>query len=152
GWKHGLLERRMQALAAIRAAVPLPSVPGTVDMIANEQSAVLAHALQYHPRPMFQDYGAYTPWLVELNRAHYRSPEAAEYLLFNPTPIDNRYPLLEQGTTINELLTRYDPLRLDQDLLVLKRRAEPLRSVAADPTESTVKLGEWVSIEAVDAP
>ena len=146
-WRHGLRVQRTQSLAAIRAAVPLPIVNGSVDVIASVQSAVLAHGLLYRPRPIFQDYAAYTPWLVERNRAHYHSPRAAEYVFFRPNPIGNRYPLLEQGTTVNELLSLYDPFALERDLLVLKRRAVPLGIVMENPRESTARLGQWISLE-----
>jgi hypothetical protein len=150
GWRRGLLERRTQAFSDIRAAGPLPSVEGSVDVIPNVQSALFAQGLPYRPRPVFQDYAAYTPWLVELNRAHYRSAQAAEYVLFSPEAIDNRYPLMDQGTTVNELLTLYDPVELEHRLLVLKRRAEPLPAVTVNTRESTARLGEWVSLETVN--
>jgi hypothetical protein len=101
---------------------------------------------------VFQDYAAYTSWLINLNRAHYRSAGAADYMFFTPSTIDNRYPLLDQSTTISELLTFYDPWAFERDLLVLKRRAEPLRAVQANSKESTAALGQWVSMEAVNAP
>ncbi len=144
--------QRTQSLAAIRAAVPLPIVNGSVDVIPSVQSAVFAHGLLYRPRPVFQDYGAYTPWLVERNRAHYRSSRAAEYVFFRPNPIGDRYPLLEQGPTVNELLSLYDPLSLEHDVLVLKRRAVPLRIAMGNPSKSTAKLGQWVSLEGIHAP
>jgi hypothetical protein len=149
-WRRALLERRMRALSEIRAAVPLPRVRGSVDVIPNVQSAVLAHGLSYRPRPVFQDYAAYTPWLMDLNRAHYRSAQAADYVLFRPDTIDGRYPLLDQGTTVNELLTLYDPIELEHDLLVLKRRLEPLSAVMVNTKESTATAGEWVSLETDD--
>ena len=151
-WRRRLIEQRMQALAGIRAAVLLPSVDGSVDVIPNIQSAVFAQGLQYRPRPVFQDYAAYTPWLVELNRAHYRSAEAADYVFFRPDTIGNRYPLLDQSTAVNELLTLYDPLKLEQDLLVLKRRVEPLRAAMTNTRESTAALGQWVSLQTETAP
>jgi hypothetical protein len=149
-WRRSLLERRMQAFSEIRAAGPLPSVQGSVDVIPNVQSTVLAHGMEYRPRPVFQDYAAYTPRLIEVNRAHYRSAQAAEYVLFGPEAIDNRYPMLDQSTTVNELLTLYDPMELEHDLLVLKRRAEPLPAVMVNTRESTPTLGEWVSLETIN--
>ena len=151
-WNDAALERRLRGLAAIRAATPLPAVDGSVDVIPNIQSAVLAHGLTYHPRPVFQDYAAYTPWLTDLNRAHYRSPEAAQYVFFSPSTMDNRYPLMDEATTANELLTLYDPLAIEHDLLVLKRRDKPLQARLTNATESTAMFGQWVSMESVTAP
>lgn len=151
-WRRTLLEKRTQVFSEIRDADPLPVVDGSVDVIPNVQSAVFAHGLSYRPRPVFQDYTAYTPWLIELNRSHYRSPTAAQYVLFRPETIDNRYPLMDQATAVNELLTLYDPLALEHDWLVLKRRTEALRAVSVNLRESTAMLGQWVSLEPVNEP
>jgi len=149
-WRQELLEQRMRALAGIRAAMPLPSVDGTVDVIPSIQSAVFAHGLSYRPRPVFQGYAAYTPWLSELNRAHYRSAAAAEYLFFRPEPLGDWYPMMDQGAAVNELLTFYDPVELEHDLLVLRRRAEPLKVATTNERKSTATFGQWISLESVD--
>jgi len=151
-WEASWHARRMAAFAAIRDEVPLPAIEGTVDIVTNTQSSVLAHGMQYRPRPVFQDYAAYTPWLVERNRAHYEGAAAAQYVLFRPETVDNRYPLLDQGAGVSELLTHYDPLRLEHNLLVLKRRAAPLRALLADGHETTAAFGQWVSLEAGATP
>jgi hypothetical protein len=151
-WVASWRARRMAAFAAIREEVPLPAVEGTVDIITNTQSSVLAHGMQYRPRPVFQDYAAYTPWLVERNRAHYDGAAAAQYVFFRPETIDNRYPLLDQGAGASELLTQYDPVRLEHHLLVLKRRVAPLRALLADGHEATATFGQWVSLEAGATP
>jgi hypothetical protein len=145
-WATSWQEQRRAALAKIRLEQPLPSLPGTVDVIPSIQSAVLAHGLRYRPRPVFQDYAAYTPWLVKLNRAYYRSERAAQYVLIRPDTIDGRYPLLDEGITVKELLTRYDPLRLEGDLLLLGRRTQPSKSTMIDEQKESASLGEWVPI------
>lgn len=152
-WRRDWRSRQLGALAAIRQARPLPQVDGTVDVIPSIQSSVIAHALAYHPRPVFQGYAAYTPWLAELNRKYYQRDDAAEYVLLDTSSIDNRYPLMDESTSIPELFARYQPLELQNDLLILKRRAQPI------PTSTRVVLdnghvgfGEWVSLDPVDAP
>jgi hypothetical protein len=151
-WGASWRARRMAAFATIRQEVPLPVVEGTVDIITNAQSSVLAHGMRYRPRPVFQDYAAYTPWLVERNRAHYDDAAAAQYVFFRPETIDNRYPLLDQSAGVTELLTHYDPLRIEHDLLVLKRRVAPLPALLADGHEATAAFGQWVSVEAGATP
>jgi hypothetical protein len=132
--------------------VPLPEIDGTVDTVANVQSSVIAHGMRYQPRPVFQDYAAYTPWLAERNRAHYQGTRAPQFVLYRPETIDNRYPTLDQGLSMIELLTRYGPARSDNGLLVLERRGEPMRGVLADGRFGTARFGEWVDVAANAAP
>lgn len=150
-WAAQRREQQRAAHAAIRSAVPLPPVAGSVDVIPNVQSSVIAHGLRYRPRPVFQDYAAYTPWLIEQNREHYRGPAAPEHVLFRPETIDNRYPLLDQATTVIELLSRYDPERIDGTLLDLRRRAAPLTFALRDSPEFEGALGQWIDVDGTDA-
>lgn len=151
-WSAQRREQQRAAHAAIRTAVPLPPVEGSVDVIPNVQSSVIAHGMRYRPRPVFQDYAAYTPWLIEQNREHYRGAAAPEHVLFRPETIDNRYPLLDQATTVIELLSRYDPERIDGMLLDLRRRAVPLRFAMSDSRDFEGALGQWIAVEPTAAP
>lgn len=123
----GLEQQRQAALAADRAARPLPKLAGTVDIIANEQSAVIANGLDYRPRPIFQEYSVYTPGLIAANRAFFAGPRAPDWLLFRPGSIDLRLPAMTEGPSWPLFLGRYDPIRLlDGDLLLMQRRAAAL--------------------------
>jgi hypothetical protein len=151
-WLSEWRERQSTAYALVRAAAPVPNVDGTVDILPNMQSSLIAQGLNYRPRPVLHDYAAVTPWLVELNRAYYRSDGAARYILFRPDTIDNRYPLLDQGPAWSDLLAHFDPLRIDGEFLVLERRPTPLQADEADAHAFPVELGNWVSVERRDAP
>lgn len=152
-WKRAWRDRQLDALAAIRQAQPLPQIDGTVDVIPPMQSSVIAHSLEYHPRPVFQGYAAYTPWLAELNRKYYEHDDAAGIVLMSPSSIDNRYPLMDESTSIPEILARYEPLELENDLLVLGRRAKPIPTSTKVILENVqARFGEWVSLDQVDAP
>jgi hypothetical protein len=135
----------------IRELQPLPKVSGSVDVIPNMQSSVIAHGLAYRPRPVFQDYAVYTPWLIERNREHYRSARAADTLLFKPDDIDNRYPLLEQSTAILDILANYRPLKLDGPVLVMRRNATPVPVTSRPPRELTGELGQWITVPAIES-
>jgi len=152
GWTSLRREQSAAARASIRTSAPLPFVPGTVDVIPNIQSSVIAHGMDYKPRPVFQDYSGYTPWLIEQNRAHYRGGESADYVLLRPETIDNRYPLLDQGAAVIELLGYYEPLKVEHELLVMKRRDVPLSVDFVDTRELDAALGQWVTLEHSDAP
>ena len=130
-----LKEHRAEKAAAfegIRRAAPLPPLDGTVDIIPNLQSSVLANGLRYRPRPSFQEYGTYTARLIELNRRSLieRGPE---YLLFQPGSIDGRYPALAEGPLWPDILRYYEPASKAGDLLVLRRRQQPIAELLLGP-------------------
>jgi hypothetical protein len=87
----------------------IPDVSGdqTVDLYSYRQGAILAKGLKYAPRPVFQSYSAYTPWLARVNREHLQSARAADRVFFAIEPIDGRLASMEDGLSWFELMTRY---------------------------------------------
>lgn len=138
--KHGALEqaRYAAAMQAIRDNNPLPRLEGPVDIFPWEQSALIAHGLDYRPRPVFQSYKTYTSALSELNRTHIRSDGAATSLLIDIKTIDDRFPSLDDGQLWPEIIARYDSAGMAGRYLLLRKRVNA-RSVALVPvsTEST---------------
>jgi hypothetical protein len=112
------------AWEAIRRDNPLPALQGTVDIYPWNQSAVLAHGLEYRPRPVFQSYAVYSGQLIELNRAHVRSDRAAAHLLFDVKTIDDRISSLDDGQLWPEIIARYQPEGVADGYLVLTKRTE----------------------------
>ena len=119
------VKARDDFFAAVRQHLPLPRLDGTADEYSCHQIAVFANGLQYHPRPVIQSYSAYTPALAELNAASLRAG-GPDYVVFEPQPIDNHFPALEDGACWPELLAGYDiAVSHTNGLLILKRA--PLR-------------------------
>ncbi len=75
----------------------------------------------YHPRPVFQSYSAYTPDLLERNAAFYRSEQAPSFVLCHLAVIDGHLPAMEDGPALLELFRRYRPVAREKDVLLLKR-------------------------------
>jgi hypothetical protein len=151
-WLAEWRERLSTANSELRTAAPVPNVDGSVDILPPMQSSLIAQRMDYRPRPVLHDINAATPWLVELNRAYYRSDRAARFVIFGPGTIDNRYPLLDQGPAWLELLAYYDPRRIDGEFLVLERRPTPLPSEETGAQALPIELGKWVKLERRDAP
>jgi hypothetical protein len=86
-----------RASETIRNNHPLPRLPGSADIYPWDQSALIAHGMEYQPRPVFQSYGAYNSSLIELNRDHIRGDRAAAFLLFDVKTIDARMPSMDEG-------------------------------------------------------
>lgn len=124
---------RDQALAMIRNANPLPAeLSGSVDVIGFEQSIVLAHGLDYRPRPVFQSYSAYTAGLARRNAAHFAGTRAPDHVLLAIEPIDGRLAMIEDAPSWLPLWTRYDPRELLGRFLWLERRSETDRTLHWD--------------------
>lgn len=82
GWLQGQYARMDQGRIAVRTALPLPPIKGSVDTLAPNQSALIAAGLDYRPRFTVQDYTAYTPLLSAKNhRVLVRRASARSHLL-----------------------------------------------------------------------
>jgi hypothetical protein len=124
----------------------------SIDQLSCEQGVVLLNGLNWHPRPVFQSYTAYTPALLRLNRDYFRSVAAPDYVLCNLSPVDNRLGATEDCLALLEILRRYEPV-LREDHFVLFRRVPPGDETAAEEPRvvcrRTIRLGEDVSLEEV---
>ena len=133
-------------LALVRREIPLSPLDGSVDLIQPAQAAVIAHGLDYRPRPNLQDYIAYTPVLVDVNLEFIRSARAPKYILHGAGTVDSRYPSLADGPMWPEFLRLYEPIRFEGRYLLLRRRSTPVDSVMSEAVSKTVRLGEVLEI------
>jgi hypothetical protein len=121
-----LQRAQAQRAADIRAANPLPAVRGAVDVYSHDQAVVLAHALEFRPRPVFHSYMAYSPRLARANADFLLGASAPEWILFRVAPIDRKLPALDDAASWPLLMARY---RLDEPagaFALLRRRETPL--------------------------
>jgi len=146
GWFATAAAQRDAALALIRAAEPMPAVDGPVDLLTWSQGALLASGADYRPRPIFHEYSTYTPALVEANRAFLHGPRAPAYLMVRPVGVDRRYPSLAEGPLWPDILRLYRPVRLEETLLVLQRRAAAAPPVLDPETGAVARFGETVPV------
>ncbi len=119
---------------------------GSLDVYPTEQSLVFAIGAHWQPRPVFQSYSAYTPYLAELNRVHLRE-RGADELLFGLSSIDGRYPSIDDGPSWPTMLALYQPAEMVADRWLALRRAadrphEQLRPLAG----MQMALGEWLAL------
>jgi hypothetical protein len=144
-WRHQQ-QRRSATLATIREAIPLPSLDGPVDSIPPIQSAVIAHGLDYRPRPALQETSAYAGNLIEANLEFIRSDRAPRYIIHSTGSIDGRYPSLADGPMWPELLRLYEPDRLEGRNLILRRRAAALKSILSEPMQAVARVGQGIAV------
>lgn len=108
GWWQGLTDERAHAFARVRATQPLPPVEGSVDIIASEQSVLIAAGAQFTPRPTIQEYTTYSPRTMAANRAFFEGSRAPDNLLLKPGSIDGRFPTSAEGPLWPLFFERYE--------------------------------------------
>ncbi|HEY8383007.1 MAG TPA: hypothetical protein VIL09_12745 [Microvirga sp.] len=139
-WFAAMDERKTRAFQAIRSRQDLPTMAGSVDVIPSMQSALLAHGLDYRPRPSFQEYGTYTSKLLETNRRHFASDRAPDWLIFSPDTIDLRHPGHPEGASWPEFLGRYRPESMLRGGVLLKRQTTPSPALLGPPEVIKTRL------------
>ncbi len=140
------------AMALIRQEYPLPSLSGSVDMYGLNQLAILDAGLDYRPRPVTPGYHAWTPGLIEINRASLLGTRAPENILLTPGSIDFRFPTMDDGALWPSLLSGYDIVGLTTtDYAVLRRRSEPRPCAMSLISSGTYRRGEEIPVPATDA-
>ena len=109
-------ERARDQLPALRQVIGTNSV----DVYGQNQAYAWFNGLNYQPRPVFQNYTSYNAALMEMNDRFYTSSAAPEYVLFNSTPIDQRFPPMEDARVLRTLLADYTLVGAEPPFLLLK--------------------------------
>jgi hypothetical protein len=137
----------------IRLVAHLPDLrDGSVDIIPSRQSEVIATGMDFRPRPTIQEYTTYSRSLIERNRLFYLSTKAPDYVLFAPGSIDGRHPASAEGALWPLFLQRYVPVERDRDILVLRKRPQPLPDILKEPVIRQARLGERIAVPTSTAP
>ena len=139
-----------QDLDAERARDQLPALhqiigTNTVDVFGQNQAYALFNGLDYHPRPVFQNYTSYNAALMGMNDRFYTSSNAPEYVLFNSTPIDGRFPSMEDAWVLRTLLADYTLVGAEPPFLLLKRQTNSVTQMTL-LREGSVAEGEPINV------
>lgn len=124
-----LFEKNAVDLLKTRALVGRASI----DVLGFEQAVAIFNNLNYQPRPVFQGYSAYTPYLVRLNYAYYASDRAPEYVLFKLQTLDYRLATMDDPQVLRLLVQRYTYLFTEQGFTLWKRRPGPFDAARYEP-------------------
>ncbi len=120
----------------------------TIDLFQNRQALLALNGMNYHPRPVFQGYSAYTRALAELNRDFYRGESAPVFVLYALETIDQRLAIADDAPAFDELLLRYVPVASEREWLLLQQDPAGARSAErAELAPRTLALGEWIDLE-----
>lgn len=123
----------------------------TVDVVPWRVATVTANDLDWRPRPVFQDYTAYTPDLDAQNGRFWGTGRAPRFVLADDRTIDGRHVFFEAPQSWRALLDHYEWVETANDTLVLERREAPRFAAEERLTELGTKMGDSFAVPADDA-
>jgi hypothetical protein len=148
-WMHNRSERLAvyEHNQSTRAGAALvPPVAGTIDAYPWGSAALIARAMDYTPRPVFQSCMAWTPTLAQLNAAFLRGPRAPEWLWASVGSIDGRLPILDDAPSWLEMINRYDIASEGSEHLLLHKRAVPFGLTTTPLATLAAQLGGHIAV------
>ncbi|MFN8176343.1 MAG: hypothetical protein U0167_00250 [bacterium] len=128
---------------ALRARM---GVSPTADAVPWGVSRILANGLAWCPRPVLQDYAAYTPSLDAWQAAHFEGDDGAEWILFSFRYVDGHHPFLETPAMWRALLDRYSVVDRSGDVLLLGRHDGHRLADEQPIRRSVLGWGEWLDL------
>jgi len=125
----------------------------SVDVFGHEQAIAILNGLNYQPRPVFQGYSAYTPFLVARNRGFYLGPTAPKFVILKCETIDDRFAAEDDAGALEVILQNYGVFAGENEYLLLKRdvgspRLAPHRLLR----EGTATWGDPLPLSAYPCP
>lgn len=118
----------------------------TMDVFPCDIAAVEGYGFKWDPRPVFQSYSAYTPYLDQLNAKHFLSDSAPEYILYLLESPDRRYAVFDEPATFRILLQKYKPIGVDEDAVVLRKLPIADVNTIKLPAKTTAKFKDIIPI------
>ncbi len=121
----------------------------SIDVLGFEQNVALFNDFNYQPRPVFQGYLAYTPYLANLNFAYFASDRAPEFVLFKLQTLDGRLAAMDDPQVLRLLVQRYRYLFSEQGYTLWQRKPGPFdpATIAPKPIRTVAaKFGESIPI------
>ena len=112
----------------------------SIDIIPWEISYAYYYQLHYNPRPVFQSYSAYHPYLDGLNVQKFLSTNAPECVLFHHYQAIEQYrnAFWDESQTKLAILRTYEPTAFHGEFLLMKRR--PVRFELEEVSEKGFEL------------
>ena len=129
-----------------------------VDCYPWSYAFVAANGLNWQPRPVFQSYAAYTPWLDAQNSNHFLSPKAPQFLIWENdilkrdlwesdlVSIDNRYVLNDEPQTIATIFSNYKLVNKEDNYLLFEKNKTTLLQKPKIKSSIKSTWNKWVTV------
>jgi len=126
---------------------------GSVDTYPWETTYIAANNLNWRPRPVFQSYAAYTPWLDRKNAEFLNSGKAPRFIIWqlnHPAgevgSIDGRYLLNDEPLTIFQILNHYDVIHKNNKIALLERSLPDNLKEPKTIYTTDAKWNDWINV------
>lgn len=117
-----------------------------VDIIPWEVNLIFYNKLNYNPRPIFQSYVAYDPYLIRLNGEKYNSENAPDYVIFSNQTIDGRYAMFDDEEVKLALIKNYSIQKYftinNLNYLLFKKSNHDSLNISPIIKEENIEMGE----------
>lgn len=156
GENHARYDERLRAQGTRTDLVRTKSIvkDARIDMLGYEQAALLFNGFNYAPRPIFQDYSAYTPTLAQLNFDYFASDRAPDFVLFKLHALDGRLGAMFDPAVLRLLPYRYHYVATDLGYTLWQKDpgAFDPATIAPRPVRATtLKLDQNYSVADLEA-
>lgn len=150
------LERLEQSAVPLEQEYQLPEIDfpagASIDCYPYNYFPALNSGLRISPRPVVQAYAAYTPWLDSKDSAHYRSADAADFLLWHDNSredflqLDGQYLLSEEPQALLAMISQYRLLKKEKRQLLYTRRQQALEWKLQSSEAFSAGWEEWIAL------
>ncbi len=145
-YRASLDAQRADAFAEIRRVDPLPYTDGTVEIMDVRQASLLAHGMNYRPRPSLQGYPTGSEDSMARNREFFEGSDAPDHVLFGLDQLDERYPTLTDAASWPALFSRYKKTGAGHGVVVLTRRSVPGSTSEETLGVAQLEFGDIVTV------
>lgn len=125
----------------------------SVDIYPWETLIAAANQLNWTPRPIYQAYVTYTPFLDQKNADFLASEHAPAFILWHYhsfADIDNRYPFSSDPLTLTAILQHYRLQGCEAQFCLWQKTASTQLSVQEQQQTDTAPWDSWIPVPAQD--
>jgi hypothetical protein len=122
---------------------------GTVDIYPWETVIAEANKLKWVPRPIFQSYISYTPFLDQKNLDFYNSEKAPDFIIWHYhsfQDIDNRYVFSSDPLTLQGILQHYHPVLCKGFFCVWRHEQKNQLSIHVSAAVTETAWNTWIPV------
>lgn len=155
GYKKSLDRESNQNLTEKKLSAEMLNLIGknTLDVYPWEVSVIAANDLNWRPRPVYQSYVAFTPWLDDKNEQFIKSLSAPEFILFDRNhaggeveSIDGRSLFNDEPKTWASIVRNYSVVREEDNSILLQRKKTVAFHQAVNMEMTYSRWNKWIQV------
>ncbi len=148
--------RSKETLAPLVLPTTLRNIIGknSIDIYPWETLIAAANDLNWTPRPVYQTYITYTPFLDTANKQFFESDKAPEYVLWHYhsiAEIGTRFPFSSDPLTLQSILQHYKMIDCESTFCLWQRTKEQQLSVEDYSQNSSAPWNSWIVLPSANS-